>query len=201
VRVIGEGLSHAFGENSPLTDLTFEFCPGDMVGVTGLSGSGKSTLLSFLGGWEQPRAGSIVREDIQSIGWVFQNPHGVPGRTSLDHVSLPILAHGLSRRRADDRAREILGRFGLSGVAEQAFRELSGGEAQRLMLARAVAKSPHLLLVDEPTAQLDPFATQTVNAVLGELASENMIVVVATHDPDTARAGRSLLELGSHANA
>ncbi len=198
----GEGLSHGFPGTGPLfSALDFSFTSGDLVGVTGPSGSGKSTLLSLLAGGELPREGRVVREGIGSIGWVFQNPYGVPRRTALDHVSLPMLARGLRRREADEQARQVLSRFSLDAVASRTFGALSGGEAQRLMLARAVAKSPDLLLVDEPTAQLDPIATETVNAVLGELAGQQMIVVVATHDPDTADACSARLDLGHHAGA
>lgn len=202
MRLTGTGLSHRFPGTGPLFHgLSFTFEPGQLVGITGPSGSGKSTLLSLLAGWEQPREGTVEREDIETVGWVFQNPHGVPGRTAVDHVALPLLAKGLSRNAATTHAVEVMGSFGLSSVAERPFRALSGGEAQRLMLARAVAKNPDLLLVDEPTAQLDPTATETVNAVLGELANRQMIVVVATYDPDTAAACTTIVELGHHAVA
>jgi putative ABC transport system ATP-binding protein len=155
-------------------------------------------LLSLLAGWEKPKAGKIVWEAIASVGWVFQNPHGVAGRTAVDHVALPLLAKGLARKAATVAARGIMARFGLGSVAGRRFGALSGGEAQRLMLARAVAKAPSLLLVDEPTAQLDPGASAMVNTVLGELADERMIVVVATHDPDTAAACSHRLDLGHY---
>ncbi len=196
----GRALGHGFsGTGLLFSGLTFDYDAGALVGVVGPSGSGKSTLLSLLAGWERPLQGSIDRTGIERIGWVFQNPHGVPARSALDHVVLPLLAKAYPRRRAEGEALEILARFDLLGVAERPYRTLSGGEAQRLMLARAVAKSPQLLLVDEPTAQLDPVATRTVNAVLGEVADQRMIVVVATHDPDTARGCCAILDLADHA--
>jgi ABC-type lipoprotein export system ATPase subunit len=200
--VTGAGLAHSFaGTGELFSGLGFDFSGGDLVAVTGPSGSGKSTLLSLLAGWEQPKAGRIARQGITSVGWVFQNSLGAPGRTAVDHVALPLLARGHGRRAATMRAEAIMDRFGLTGLAGRRFSALSGGEAQRLMLARAVAKSPSLLLVDEPTAQLDPAASNNVNQVLGELADRSMIVVVATHDPDTAAACGRRLELGSHAAA
>lgn len=108
----------------------------------------------------------------------------------------PLIAQGASRTQADRRALETLARFGLQDVAPQPFSTLSGGEAQRLMLARAVAKAPSLLLVDEPTAQLDPESAATVNHVLGQLAMNNSIVVVATHDPDTQDACARRIDVG-----
>jgi ABC-type lipoprotein export system ATPase subunit len=179
--------------------LDFQFGPGDLVALTGPSGSGKSTLLSLLAGWERPVEGRIEWDGIDSVGWVFQNPHGVAGRTAVDHVVQPLLAKGLGRGEADAEAGDIMVRFALEDVAGRCFKALSGGEAQRLMLARAVAKAPSLLLVDEPTAQLDPVASGTVNAVLAGLAMDEAIVVVATHDPDTAAACGSRIGLGAYA--
>jgi len=196
MQVIAEGLSHRFPGTAELFQgLSFRINPGEMVGLIGPSGSGKSTLLSLLAGWVQPLVGTITWEDIASVGWVFQNPHGVPGRTAIDHVSLPFLAQGLSRAEADSRAMAMLARFNLGALAHRPYAALSGGEAQRLMLARAMAKSPDLLLVDEPTAQLDPVASATVNQVLGCLADEHTIVVVATHDQDTATACDHVIDL------
>lgn len=200
MQVTTSGLGHSFpGTGMLFTGLDFTARPGDLVAVTGPSGSGKSTLLSLLAGWEKPTEGTVHREGIEDIGWVFQNPHGTARRSALDHVALPLLAKGLTRREATEQAHQLMATFGLGATAQRQFRMLSGGEAQRLMLARAVAKRPDLLLVDEPTAQLDPHATVAVNTVLGELAARDMIVVVATHDPDTAAACSSRLELGNHA--
>jgi lipoprotein-releasing system ATP-binding protein len=128
--------------------------------------------------------------------WVFQNPHGVARRTALDHVTLPLLARGAPRRAADERAMEILDRFGLAPRATARFRELSGGEAQRLMLARGVASAPTLMLVDEPTAQLDRSTAAEVNDAIGELAATGTTVVVATHDDATRGACGDVLDLG-----
>jgi putative ABC transport system ATP-binding protein len=193
-------LSHSFpGTGVLFTGLSFELHAGDLVAVTGPSGSGKSTLLSLLAKWEKPVAGSVEWSGIESVGWVFQNPHGTPGRSALDHVVLPLLAKGKTRTAAEVEARAIMARFALLSVADRPFSALSGGEAQRLMLARAVAKTPSLLLVDEPTAQLDRSAAHTVNSVLGELALADAIVVVATHDADTRAACPIEYDLAAYA--
>jgi len=198
VRVTCRDLSHSFpGTGRLFSQLSLELDAGDLVALTGPSGSGKSTLLSVLAKWEVPAEGSVSWEDIASVGWVFQNPVGVGKRTVLDHVTLPLIARGQSRAPAETSAMRILGRFGLDRQAPQLFATLSGGEAQRLMLARAVAKAPSLLLVDEPTAQLDAGAAATVNGVLGELSAQNMIVVVATHDPATRDACGRCIDLGA----
>lgn len=178
--------------------LDFEARPGDVVGLCGPSGSGKSTLLSIFAGWETPRLGRIERTGIERTTWVFQNPHGVAHRTAIDHVAFPFLAAGSSRREAVALARPILDSFRLGTVADRPFRELSGGEAQRLMLARAVATKPSLLLVDEPTAQLDARTSQTVNDTLGAVALDGAIVLIATHDPGTRDACSRVIQLESY---
>jgi ABC-type lipoprotein export system ATPase subunit len=172
-----------------------------MVALTGPSGSGKTTLLSLLVGWQEPTAGSIEQVDPGPVAWVFQNPAGVARRTALDHVVLPLMAGGLRRSPAEVEALAIMDRFNLLPLADQAYATLSGGEAQRLMLARAVAKRAALLLVDEPTAQLDPLAAGQVNSTLRALASRDAIVVVATHDPATMNACQRRIDVASHVPA
>ncbi|NCD19877.1 MAG: ATP-binding cassette domain-containing protein [Actinobacteria bacterium] len=171
---------------------------GDLVGVVGPSGSGKSTLLSVLAREFVPTRGTVAYDDVGTVAWVFQNPYGVKHRTALDHVTLPLIARGATRPEADAQGLALLGRFGLAAVAGQPFSLLSGGEAQRLQLARAVAAAPDLLLVDEPTAQLDARTAGEVNAVLGELADSGAAVVIATHDPRTAATCPRVLDLLDH---
>jgi ABC-type lipoprotein export system ATPase subunit len=189
-------LSHAHpGGRDLFAPLSFEFHPGEVIGLCGPSGSGKSTLLSIVAGWEVPTAGNVHREQITSTRWVFQNPHGVPRRTALDHVVYPLLCRGITRRDAERDAAELIDVFALSAVRDRQFRMLSGGEAQRLMLARAVAAAPDLLLVDEPTAQLDQRTAADVNNTLGGVARSGAIVVIATHDPGTRAACTRVIDL------
>ena len=178
------GVGHRFPGCPPLfEDLTADLAPGHVYALTGPSGSGKSTLLGIIAGWIPPTSGSIAREGITGIQWVFQSPHGVAGRTALDHVSLPLLARGLSRADADTAAHTLLQDMGIAHLASGAFRHLSGGEGQRLMIARALAANPDLLLLDEPTAALDHRTAQEVVDVVAALAQRDCIVVIATHDP------------------
>ncbi len=197
--VTGRAVSHRFPGTPPLfSPLDFDLHPGEVTGLCGPSGCGKSTLLSIVAGWLAPTDGVVERLGVHKIGWVFQNPHGVPRRSALDHVVFPLLAAGLTRPRAEDEALAIMQLFDLAQVAGRPFRALSGGEAQRLMLARAVAAAPDLLLVDEPTAQLDLVTSATVNATMRSLAAAGAIVVVATHDPDTRAACTQVIDLGTH---
>lgn len=178
------GVGHRFPGCPPLfEDLTADLGPGHVYALSGPSGSGKSTLLGIIAGWIPPTSGSIAREGISGIQWVFQSPHGVAGRTALDHVSLPLLARGLSRADADTAAHTLLQDMGIAHLASGAFRHLSGGEGQRLMIARALATNPDLLLLDEPTAALDHRTAQEVVDVVAALAQRDCIVVIATHDP------------------
>ena len=200
MRVVVEGLAHRF----PGTDLLFEHLdfvaePGSTIAVCGPSGCGKSTLLSILAGWEKPYAGTVTREGVNRVGWVFQNPYGVAERTALDHVVFPLLAKGMRRKEAEPKALEAMGLFDLEYAADRRFSDLSGGEAQRLMLARAVCSKPDMLLVDEPTAQLDTRTAHSVSHVLNNLSGQGMIVLVATHDPDTRDACDRVLDLADYA--
>jgi len=197
VRVTGEGLAHWFDEGRVLfSDLTFTLLPGHVYAVTGPSGSGKSTLLSILAGWLAPRCGRIDCVDVHTVRWVFQNPYGVARRSALDHVALPLIAGGSTRRQAEREALGLLASFGLDHVADSDFADLSGGEAQRLMLARGLASRPDLFLVDEPTAQLDRGTAREVNRALAALPDRGLIVVIATHDRETEAACTDVVALG-----
>jgi ABC-type lipoprotein export system ATPase subunit len=195
-RIRAHELGHRFqGAAELFHNLSFEFSPGEVIGICGPSGCGKSTLLSILAGWQQPTTGRLELTGIARTGWVFQNPYGVAGRTALDHVSFPLLAKGLARAQAEQHALNALTRFHLEHVRDRPFRALSGGEAQRLMLARSICSAPDLLLVDEPTAQLDLTTAASVNKTLSNIAQEGTIVVIATHDPDTRAACTRVIDM------
>jgi len=144
--------------------------------------------------------GTVRTTGVDRTGWIFQNPHGVPDRTALNHVVLPLPARGTDRREAEERVVTVMADFHLAGVARQPLRELSGGEAQRLLPARASCSAPDLLLVDEPTAELDLRTARTVNASLGRVADRDaivvVVVVVVTHDPDIRKACTTVVDLG-----
>ncbi|MDR1449810.1 MAG: ATP-binding cassette domain-containing protein [Propionibacteriaceae bacterium] len=180
-------VSHSYVAGEPLFEpVSAQLRPGSLHAVTGASGSGKSTLLGILAGWIKPTSGTLRRPPGMTVSWVFQNPHGVARRTALDHVAFPFLAVGWRRSEAAGQALALLEQFGLTAAADRSYRDLSGGERLRLMLARAIASRPDLLLVDEPTAQLDALATAAVNKVIATMATAGVITVVATHDPQTA---------------
>ncbi len=200
--VMGEHVGHRFTDGPWLfRDLDFTLTAGEAVGLCGPSGSGKSTLLSIIAGFERPAEGVVRRMHVSRVRWVFQNPHGMPRRTAIDHVVQPLLGQGIDRTQAEDEAIAIMSTFHLTKVAAREFRELSGGEAQRLMLARAIASKPDLLLVDEPTAQLDQRTANDIDNTLTGLAQGDAIVVIATHDPNTRAACTRVIDLAWHAAA
>jgi lipoprotein-releasing system ATP-binding protein len=186
--------------------------PGEMVAVVGASGSGKSTLLHLLGGLDHPTAGSIrvggesmtsLNEDgrsrlrSQSVGFVFQFPQLLPEFTALANVMMPgWIAGGKAESEARSRAVELLGQLGLLERAEHKPSELSGGEQQRVAVARALHRRPAVLLADEPTGNLDRAAAQGLMEILERFRLEEaQATVVATHNPDLARAATRVLSL------
>lgn len=197
MRLDVESLAFGFSEEQMLfTDLSFTASGGELVAITGPSGSGKSTLLSIIAGWVSPVSGTVTSSRGARVTWVFQNPVGVARRTALDHVVLPMLARGSGREAANLEALEVLERFSLVDASDRKFEELSGGQAQRLMLARAVATRPNILLIDEPTAQLDPMSSATVARSIGQVVQDDCIAIVATHDPLLAEQAGRVISLG-----
>jgi lipoprotein-releasing system ATP-binding protein len=182
-------------------DLTLE--AGEMVAVVGASGAGKSTLLHCLGTLDLPSGGRILFDgrDVtrlspsqladfrnRSIGFVFQFHHLLPEFTALENAMMPALIQRLPREEAESRAREILGRVGLSTRIMHRPGELSGGEQQRVALARALILHPSLILADEPTGNLDTRTGGEIHELFFELNRERgTTMLVVTHNPELAR--------------
>mgnify|MGYP001156269697 CR=1 FL=1 len=183
--------------------------PGETVSVVGPSGCGKSTLLNIIGSLDQPTSGTVALGDIDiaglsgdelaafrsnEVGFIFQDHHLLPQLTALENVLLPSLA--TSSRDATPRARELLGRVGLSDQAESLPAQMSGGERQRVAVARAMINEPKLLLCDEPTGNLDHEAGENVVSLFLEMAGEGGVtVVMVTHNLDFAREFSRCVEL------
>jgi len=177
--------------------------PGEIVALVGPSGAGKSTLLHICGLLEKPDTGEVFlagepcgklsddrRTQLRRIhlGFVYQYHHLLPEFSALENVVLPQMIAGTSRKRAAERAQELLSRLGLGPRAEHRPGQLSGGEQQRVAIARALANQPKVLLADEPTGNLDP---HTADGVFDELMrlvrDEGLAALIATHNPDLAR--------------
>lgn len=177
-----------------LLPVSFQVWPGDRIALIGPSGCGKSTLLQLMADLDQPSGGTLSWPGLgasgtlrpQRIGMVFQVPSLLPMLSVIENIELPMRLAGDAQ---DSRARAVaaLGAVGLTGLDDKLPDELSGGQAQRVGIARALAPRPPLLLADEPTGQLDHATAQTVlDVMLDTLRGTQTALVVATHDPTVA---------------
>jgi polar amino acid transport system ATP-binding protein len=196
-----EGLRKSFGTNLVLDGIDLSVGEHEVICLIGASGSGKSTLLRCLNLLEPVDAGRIVfageeitRQGVdvnrirRRIGIVFQAYNLFPHMSVLENVTLaPRLALGKGRGEAEEQARVLLGRFGLSDKVEAYPDHLSGGQQQRVAIVRALAMQPRLMLLDEVTSALDPELVAEVLDVIGELAAGGMTMVIATHEMGFAR--------------
>lgn len=158
-----------FGQVQALVDSNLRVEPGERVALVGANGSGKSTLLRLLHGLLEPGSGSITRDGQARQAMLFQRPHML--RTSaLNNVALGLWLRGVRWQEARALAHSALERVGLQDISTRNARTLSGGQQQRLALARAWALKPQVLLLDEPTASLDPHAKREVEALMSEFA-------------------------------
>ena len=168
-----------------LRDISFSAARGERVVIMGASGSGKSTVLRAIAGLE-PFSGDVGVTG--RVGIVFQFHHLFANMTALQNVWLaPVHVHREPHAQAEARARGLLDKVGVGSRADALPHQLSGGEAQRVAIARALAVNPHLLLMDEPTASLDPARRGELAATLRELSTEGTTLVIATHDVEFAR--------------
>jgi ABC-type lipoprotein export system ATPase subunit len=165
------------------------------IAVTGSSGSGKSTLLHLLAGVDTPTAGTVRWPKLPArplgrpggIGIVFQGPSLLPGFDVVENVALPMLLAGQDEDAADENARAALDLVGMSGAATKLPDELSGGQSQRVAIARVLVTRPALILADEPTGQLDHAnADRVITVLLSTATSIGAALVVSTHDPAVA---------------
>ena len=202
-----------------LQGLSMDVAPGEFLALMGPSGSGKSTLLNLIGGLDRPTAGVVSVGGVRisdlpdgkltawrarHVGFVFQMYNLLPALTAERNVELPLLLTSLSRARRHQQVATALSLVGLSDRAKHYPRQLSGGQEQRVGIARAIVTDPTILLCDEPTGDLDRKAGDDVLDLLGALNRDHgKTIIMVTHDPHAAvRAGRVLqLEKGVLAGA
>jgi putative ABC transport system ATP-binding protein len=192
----------SFGETPALRGATMSAGPGEILAVMGPSGSGKSTLLHCLAGILVPGSGEVLfngrRVDTMSetgrstlrrerFGFVFQFGQLVPELTAEENVALPLLLGGTRRAVALAKARDWFERLGLDGLAHRRSGELSGGQAQRVALARGLVTGPEVLFADEPTGSLDSLTgEQVMNLLVGAAREQGTTVILVTHEPRVA---------------
>jgi lipoprotein-releasing system ATP-binding protein len=191
------------GELPVLLGADLTITAGEIVALVAPSGTGKSTLLHLAGLLEKPDSGEVfiagqaagslsdeARTTIRrtTIGFVYQFHHLLPEFTAAENIILPQLAAGKSRTEATQRAKDLLGIFGLQARLDHRPGKLSGGEQQRVAIARALANQPRLLLADEPTGNLDVGTSDRVFAeLLEQVRGQGLAALIATHNPDLAR--------------
>jgi len=202
-----EAVSKGFGRVSALREVSLQIGPGEAVAITGRSGSGKSTLLALIGGLEQPDSGRVLidgravwkdphpaRARRELVGFVFQRHLLLAALSARANVEVPLIGAGMHHGARRTRALSLLEAVGIADRAEHLPSELSGGESQRVAVARALANEPRLLLADEPTGALDSTTSERVMDLLFELRRDlGMTLVVVSYDPSVgARADRTV---------
>lgn len=184
------------GGQQALRQVSFHVTPGEMVFLTGHSGAGKSTLLKLISVMERPTVGKVLinghdisrieRRKIpfvrRDIGMIFQNHQLLKDRTVFDNVSLPLVIEGYTRKEIEKRVFVALERVGLANKAKNLPQALSGGEQQRVGIARAVVNKPPILLADEPTGNLDPKLSLEIIKLFEDFNKAGVSVFIATHD-------------------
>ena len=194
-----------------LDGVSFEIEAGDFFAITGRSGSGKSTLLYQLGLLDHPNSGEIIIDGVnvsaldneertkfrlKELGYVFQDYALVPELTAIENTVIPLLMQGLEKREAYAKAEGALVKIGLGARLNNLPNQLSGGEQQRVSIARAIAHDPKIIFADEPTANLDSETANTVMNTFLELNSYGQTIVMVTHEPEYARLTKRLIKLG-----
>ncbi|MEV4684761.1 ABC transporter ATP-binding protein [Streptomyces kurssanovii] len=200
--LVAEGLRKTFGSTTALDDASFSVHPGEVVAVMGPSGSGKSTLLHCLAGIVRPDAGSVTyagreitglsdteRSALRrsDFGFVFQFGQLVPELSCVENVALPLRLGGVKRKEAERTAREWLERLEVGDTARKRPGDISGGQGQRVAVARALVASPKVVFADEPTGALDTLNGERVMSLLTDTARrQNTAVVLVTHETRVA---------------
>jgi len=214
-QIKAENISKSFQSGNKsvqvLKDINFEAQQGEIVSIVGASGAGKSTFLHILGAIDEPSTGRVYYEDLElthasesdlavfrgkKLGFVFQFHHLLAEFTALENIEMPLLLQGLSKDDRHSRAMAALKDVDLLGKDHQLPSELSGGEQQRVAVARAIVSNPRLLLADEPTGNLDSDTGQRLMELLFQLnESRKLTLIFVTHNESLASRAQRCLQL------
>ncbi|MCI8624629.1 MAG: ATP-binding cassette domain-containing protein [Provencibacterium sp.] len=194
-----------------LENVNLEVPPGQICCILGTSGSGKSTFLNQLAGLEKPTKGAVFINGVnisklnerqlakfrqKNLGFIFQSYNLLPALTALENVAMPLMFRGLSRRKRNKRAKELLDLVGLKGRLKHKPTQMSGGQQQRVGIARAFVAKPSIVFADEPTGNLDTKTTVEVMQLMVRLAHEhNQTLVLVTHDSELAEFADRIVTL------
>jgi putative ABC transport system ATP-binding protein len=209
-----EGVKKVYGIGTArveaLKDINIEVKENEFIGLIGPSGSGKSTLMNIIGCLDVPTAGEYYFESEnvknfdhnqlaeirnEKIGFVFQNFNLLPYATAYENVELPMIFMGVNTKKKKSRIMELLDIVGLADRAHHKPTELSGGEMQRVSIARALANNPRLILADEPTGNLDTKSGEEIVRIFEGLWKEGHTVVMITHNPNISDRAQRIIKL------
>jgi putative ABC transport system ATP-binding protein len=212
--IVAENLTKKYGGGDAtvvaVDNISFEIDEGEFIGVMGESGAGKSTLLGMMGAMNAPTSGRLVVDDIdiyslrqeqradfrrEFLGFIFQSFHLVPYLTVIENVMLPLVVVKASKKRKQEMAIEALTKVGLRDKANRLPNQISGGEKERVAIARSIVNEPPVLLADEPTGNLDTKTTREIMELLQQLNREGMTIIMVTHSPDCARYAHRILKV------
>lgn len=186
-------------ETPVLKGIDLDIASGEFIAIMGKSGAGKSTLMYQMSLLDMPTAGSILVDTtdilalsendrtsfrLNELGYVFQDYALVPELNALENIAVPMLMQGMESAKAYQRAQEVLNAIGMAGKYDNRPNQLSGGEQQRVSIARGVGQNPKILFADEPTANLDSASSNAVIEVLRDLHQQGQTIVMVTHEPE-----------------
>ena len=212
--ILAENLMKTYGNGdatvTAVAGISFEINEGDFLGIMGESGAGKSTLLGMMGAMNAPTSGRLIVDDIdvyslgqeqradfrrEFLGFIFQSFHLVPYLTVIENVMLPLAVVKAGKKKKWTMAEEALDQVGLLDKARRLPNQISGGEKERVAVARSIVNEPPVLLADEPTGNLDTKTTGEIMELLRHLNEEGMTIVMVTHSPDCAGYAQRVMKV------
>lgn len=209
--VVATGIHKSFDSLEVLKGVDISVSKGEIVSIVGASGAGKTTLLQILGTLDKPNAGNVIlggttvnklnekelaRFRNQKIGFIFQFHQLLPEFTALENVMIPALIGGKDKKKTKERALELLAYLQLSERTEHKPAELSGGEKQRVAVARALINQPDIILADEPSGSLDSQNKEELHKLLFELREKfGLTIIIVTHDKDLAALSDRVIQM------
>ena len=212
--IIAENLAKHYGAGdatvTAVAGVSFSIREGEFIGVMGESGAGKSTLLGMIGAMNAPTSGRLMVDDIdvyslgqeqradfrrEFLGFIFQSFHLVPYLTVIENVMLPLAIVKAGKKKKRMMAEAALAQVGLSDKADRLPGQISGGEKERVAIARSIVNDPPVLLADEPTGNLDTQTTREIMELLSQLNKEGMTIIMVTHSPDCAEYAQRVVRV------
>lgn len=212
--IVADNLVKKYGKGdtavSAVDGISFKIKEGEFVGIMGESGAGKSTILGMLGAMNAPTFGRLVVDGIdiyrlsqeqradfrrEFLGFIFQSFHLVPYLTVIENIMLPLAVVKARKRKKREMAEDAMNQVGLSGKGHRLPGQISGGEKERVAIARSIVNEPPVLLADEPTGNLDTQTTRGIMELLGRLNQRGMTIVMVTHSPDCAGYAQRIIKV------